>query len=553
MAKEKKQSKKSKKLEMKANKKKNNDSSISTSESLELKKTREAEVIKLNEEKRQSQKDKSSTELTLDNYRRLVEPRQLKMLQKKKISLSYKVGMRMSATIWWIYGILSSILLIVLFSGPSIAFKFINVPPAPTGNTVVDNAITKAVNECSSGASLWGCVKSIETALTDDVIEVAINQIFDGVSAADSITGNQFDGLNKFLKDFCTQIEEFNTTTTININGTDVNGIVGANEFIMDEFVKPRILPDIMGPDLNKNYLEYLNLMDTKIAANYPGSNPLPKLVMDDVPQLALLPMDILPSSLSADSLINELIKPKDKGFTWVGYIKSFANGIEGIINSELIANLDALITSLQTNIIGDITTPIDGSIRKEKEKLDKWFNKTGNMVTNAGGNLGLIQPVIDDAIAYISDIQTAMDDFILIIDDPIGGGIIQKVQDAIGDPTNPAPNTLRWAVKEVNIMVTNIVDNDPTMATIDKYYTIVVVKALPIMQTLPWILIILGIANGVVFGWTKAGKIKTKWFSVFFALLACIVPGILLMIGKKRELDDVFLLEKKKLRMKKK
>jgi hypothetical protein len=30
------------------------------------------------------------------------------------------------------------------------------------------------------------------------------------------------------------------------------------------------------------------------------------------------------------------------------------------------------LITSLQTNIIGDITTPIDGSIRKEKEKLDK-------------------------------------------------------------------------------------------------------------------------------------------------------------------------------------
>jgi hypothetical protein len=34
--------------------------------------------------------------------------------------------------------------------------------------------------------------------------------------------------------------------------------------------------------------------------------------------------------------------------------------------------------------------------------------------------------------------------------------------------------------------MVTNIVDNDPTMATIDKYYTIVVVKALPIMQTLP-------------------------------------------------------------------
>jgi hypothetical protein len=65
-------------------------------------------------------------------------------------------------------------------------------------------------------------------------------------------------------------------------------------------------------------------------------------------------------------------------------------------------------------------------------------------MVTNAGGNLGLIQPVIDDAIAYISDIQTAMDDFILIIDDPIGGGIIQKVQDAIGDPTNPAPNTLR-------------------------------------------------------------------------------------------------------------
>jgi hypothetical protein len=66
-------------------------------------------------------------------------------------------------------------------------------------------------------------------------------------------------------------------------------------------------------------------------------------------------------------------------------------------------------------------------------------------MVTNSGSNLGLIQPVIDDVNAYISNIQTAMDNFIPIIDDPtIGGGIIQKVQDAIGDPTNPAPNTLR-------------------------------------------------------------------------------------------------------------
>jgi hypothetical protein len=66
-------------------------------------------------------------------------------------------------------------------------------------------------------------------------------------------------------------------------------------------------------------------------------------------------------------------------------------------------------------------------------------------MVTNAGGNLGLIQSVIDDVNAYIQYIKTAMGDFILIIDDPtIGGGIIQKVQDAIGDPTNPAPNTLR-------------------------------------------------------------------------------------------------------------
>jgi hypothetical protein len=121
--------------------------------------------------------------------------------------------------------------------------------------------------------------------------------------------------LNKFLKDFRTQIEEFNTTTTININGTDVNGIVGANQFIMDEFTKLRTLPNIIGADVNKNYLDYLNFMDTKIASNQ-GSNPLPNLVMDDVPQLPLLPMDILPLSLSADSLINELIKPKDKGFT---------------------------------------------------------------------------------------------------------------------------------------------------------------------------------------------------------------------------------------------